>query len=109
MRPDELASDLRTIAVARKANDDGIWEVLAEAADKIDRLKAERLKLDKRIHNQRAACRITWEIVEMRRKWMGSDVHRRAYASLRQRYREAMEKLRTYEQPHFSEARNNDL
>ena len=30
------------------------------------RLRAERLKLDKRIHNQRVNLRRNWEIVEMR-------------------------------------------
>ena len=51
------------------------------------RLKAERLKLDKRIHNQRVALRQTWEIVEMRRKWLGSDTARRKYAELSKRYK----------------------
>lgn len=37
-------------------------ELLAEN----DRLKAERLKLDRRIHNQRRALRENWEIIEMR-------------------------------------------
>lgn len=34
-----------------------------------ERLKAERLKLDRRIHNQRVALRETWETVEMRNGW----------------------------------------
>lgn len=34
-----------------------------------ERMRAERLMLDKRIHNQRVALRETWEIVEMRAKW----------------------------------------
>lgn len=37
-----------------------------------ERLCAERKILDRRIHNQRLALRETWEIVEMRRKWLGS-------------------------------------
>jgi hypothetical protein len=53
-------------------------------------MKAERLKLDRRIHNQRRALRETWEIVEMRRKWLGSDVARRNYAALIGRHRELM-------------------
>lgn len=53
---------------------------------KIERLQQERLKLDRRIHNQRAALRQTWEIVEMRRKWLGSDTARKMYISLLKRY-----------------------
>jgi hypothetical protein len=34
---------LRTEAKARKANDDGIWELLEEAADEIDRLRSVAL------------------------------------------------------------------
>lgn len=56
------------------------------AIDEIERLKAERLKLDRRIHNQRRALRDTWEIVEMRRKWLGSETARRMYAALLKRY-----------------------
>lgn len=52
-------------------------KVLAEAADVLDRQRAYIQKLEKRIHNQRANGRITWEIVEMRRKWLGSDTARR--------------------------------
>lgn len=37
-----------------------------EAADEIERLRAERLNLDKRIHNQRVALRSNWEIIEAR-------------------------------------------
>lgn len=62
-------------------------ELVSEAADELERLRAERLKLDKRIHNQRVALRQTWEIVEMRRKWLGSDTARRMYSSLLKRYR----------------------
>lgn len=51
-----------------------------------ERLREERLKLDRRIHNQRVALRQTWEIVEKRRKWLGSDTARRMYASLFKRY-----------------------
>lgn len=40
------------------------------------RLRAERKLLDRRVHNQRRALRETWEIVEMRRKWLGSSVAR---------------------------------
>lgn len=51
-----------------------------------ERLRAERLKLDRRIHNQRRALRENWEIVEMRRKWLGSDVARRSYCRLLKAY-----------------------
>lgn len=61
--------------------------VTDELVAEVGRLRAERLKLDKRIHNQRKALRETWEIVEMRRKWMGSETARRLYANLLKRYR----------------------
>lgn len=53
----------------------------------VERLRTDRLKLDRRIHNQRRSLRETWEIVEMRRKWLGSDTARRAYARLLKQYR----------------------
>ncbi len=52
------------------------------------RLKAERLKLDKRIHNQRVALRVTWEIVEQRGNWLGSPASRRRYHTLWKMYQE---------------------
>lgn len=64
-----------------------LWRKRAyELAEEVDRLVAERLKLDRRIHNQRVALRQTWEIVEMRRKWLGGDTARKMYASLWKRY-----------------------
>jgi hypothetical protein len=56
--------------------------------DEIARLKAERLKLDKRIHNQRVALRETWEIVEKRGNWLGSPASRRRYHWLWKQYQE---------------------
>lgn len=56
----------------------------------IVRLKAERLKLDRRIHNQRVALRENWEIVEMRRNYMGSPASRAAYARLLKRHKELL-------------------
>lgn len=82
----EFASWLRTEAEVRRRNDDGISETLDEAAALIERMLAERVRLDRRIHKQRAANRDTWEIVEMRRKWLGSDTSRRLYIDLRKRY-----------------------
>lgn len=66
----------------------GYQGIAEAAADTIERMHAERLKLDQRVHNQRRACRETWEIVEKRRKWLGSDSARRAYFGLLTRYRE---------------------
>lgn len=44
-----------------------LWKARAmELADKVDRMQAERLKLDRRIHNQRVALRSNWEIIEAR-------------------------------------------
>ena len=62
--------------------------VIAELRQEIATMKADRLKLDRRIHNQRVALRQTWEIVEMRRKWLGSDTARKMYIGLLKRYRE---------------------
>lgn len=58
-----------------------LWKARAmELADKVDRMQAERLKLDKRIHNQRVALRENWEIIEMRashkRAWLQSPLLR---------------------------------
>jgi hypothetical protein len=60
---------------------------LTEALFRLEKMHAERLKLDRRIHNQRRSCRDTWEIFEMRRKWIGSDTARKMYGSLLKRYR----------------------
>lgn len=60
---------------------------LFDALNEIKRLKAERLKLDRRIHNQRQQLRETWEIVEKRRKWLGSQTARQAYIWLLKRYK----------------------
>jgi hypothetical protein len=65
----------------------GYQGIAAAAADTIERMHAERLKLDERIHNQRRSCRETWEIVEQRRKWLGSDSARQKYHWLLDRYR----------------------
>lgn len=59
---------------------------LCAAQSEIQRLQADRLKLDRRIHNQRVALRETWEIVEMRRNYMGSPASRAAYARLLKRH-----------------------
>lgn len=64
-----------------------LWRAKAmELADKVDRMQAERLKLDRRIHNQRMSLRQNWEIVEMRRNYMGSPASRAAYARLLKRH-----------------------
>lgn len=44
-------------------------KLCADAADELERLRAERLKLDQRIHNQRVALRENWDIVEMRAQY----------------------------------------
>lgn len=63
---------------------------LLEALHTIERLREENLKLQSRIHNQRRANRETWEIVENRRKWLGSDTARVAYCRLFKRHRELL-------------------
>lgn len=62
--------------------------------EEVERLRAERLKLDKRIHNQRVALRDTWETVEMRRKWLGSDTARKRIVWLSKHCRELQSQLR---------------
>lgn len=64
-----------------------------ELRAEIARLKAERLKLDKRIHNQRVALRQTWEIVEMRGNWLGSPASRRRYHWLWKQYQDLKSQL----------------
>jgi len=71
-----------------EANAVPIEERLSEALRVIERLRAENEKLKQRVHNQRVANRENWEIVEMRRKCLGSDVARAAYCRLVKRYRE---------------------
>lgn len=69
------------------------WRSRALAAEaEVARLKDERLKLDRRIHNQRASLRQTWEIVEMRRNYMGSPASRAAFARLLRRHKELLAK-----------------
>lgn len=79
---------------ALSAPADHAISVLLAARSKIERMRAERLELDRRIHNQRRACRETWEIVEMRQRWMGSSkgVRDRFYA-LRERARTLQARL----------------
>lgn len=43
--------------------------IVAEKDAEIAKLKAERLELDRRIHNQRVALRQNWEITEMRAQY----------------------------------------
>jgi hypothetical protein len=67
---------------------------LCETLNVIERLREENEKLKRRVHNQRVANRETWEIVEMRRKWLGSDTARRMYCNLLKSYQKlAREKL----------------
>lgn len=43
--------------------------VLKEARAKIERMHADRLMVDRRIHNQRAMLQAHWEIIEMRAQY----------------------------------------
>jgi hypothetical protein len=49
------------------------------AADEIERLRAQEYKLARRIHQQRYALRENWQIVEQRRKWLGTQEPRQRY------------------------------
>ena len=44
-------------------------EVMRCAAAKLQELSAYRLKLERRIHNQRVALRENWQTTEMRASW----------------------------------------
>ena len=48
-----LSDFLRTEATVRKSNDDGIWELLEEAAEEIERLRA-MLRMSKYTGRKRA-------------------------------------------------------
>lgn len=80
-------------ALAGDACDPEFTRALLEAADEIDRMHAMRLKLDRRIHNQRLCNRENWEIVEMRRKWMGTPAHYTRMQFWIGKYREAKKEL----------------
>lgn len=83
---------------ADTATDTVEWTVTAcklmrVAAEEIEQMHAERLKLDRRIRNQRLALRENWQIVEDRRNWLGSSTSRRMYVSLCKRYRELLHRV----------------
>lgn len=61
-------------------------EVMHCAALRLQELSAHCLRLERKVRNQRLSLRENREIVEMRRKWLGSDTARRLYVSLRKRY-----------------------
>lgn len=65
-----------------------LFERLCEALSIIEAMHEERLKLQRRIHNQRKAWRDNWEIVERRGNEIGSPAARRAYVRLLKRCRE---------------------
>jgi len=67
-----------------------------DAADELERMREERLKLQHRIHCQRKALRENWEIVEQRRNWLGSHASRKQYHWLWKKYQE----LRLLVAPH---------
>jgi hypothetical protein len=68
-KAEALVDELRRTGVVRPT-------ILAEAADEIERLRAQEYKLARRIHQQRVALRENWQIVEMRaahqRAWLRS-------------------------------------
>jgi RecB family exonuclease len=71
--------------------------LLDEAADALERMHADRLRLDRRIHNQRKAYRETWETVEMRRKWLGSDTARKRIIWLSKHCKDLLMQLRAFQ------------
>lgn len=66
---------------------------LYEAVCLIEKLQEERLTLQRRIHNQRMSNRLTWEAVEQRRKWLGSDTARKRAIFWRDQYHKLRAKL----------------
>lgn len=66
-----------------------------DAASEIERLHEYIKKLERRIHNQRRSNRETWEIVEKRRKWLGSEAARHAHARLWRRYKALLDETRS--------------
>ena len=70
------------------ASETPLYERLQEALGVIEKMHEERLKLQRRIHNQRLSNRENWETVEQRRNWLGSTTSRRMYISLLKRYKE---------------------
>lgn len=86
--------DIRELSAINESGCNRALDMLEVSADtckklaaELDRRREERIELDRRIHNQRRALRENWEIVEMRRKWLGSDTARRMYISLLKRYK----------------------
>jgi hypothetical protein len=57
-------------------------ERISQLEAEVGRLKAERLKLDRRIHNQRVALQENWEIVEKRAGWLKGWPLRNRYMDL---------------------------
>ena len=72
-------------------------DAFTEQDHELERLRKDRLKIDRRIRNQRRALRDNWEIVEMRRKWLGSDTARRMYCNLLVRHRKLLTEHRDVE------------
>lgn len=70
---------------------------LCDALHLIERLHDERLELQRRIRNQRMSDRETWEIVEMRRKWLGSETARTSLIRHIKWLRVAHQKIRELE------------
>lgn len=75
-RAHRAIGDLRELSAVNESGCDralGMMEAAAATCRlltaEIDRLKAERLILDKRIHNQRVALRGNWEIIEKRAQY----------------------------------------
>ena len=70
-----------------------------DAANELESMRAERLKLSHRIHQQRVALRENWEIVEMRcQNWMGSREGRSRFINLLKRHHEILRQLRGFQE-----------
>ena len=89
--------DLREMSAINESGCERALEMLEISAAtckaltaEVDRRREERIELDRRIHNQRASLRQTWEIVEQRRNYMGSPASRAAYARLLKRHQKLL-------------------
>jgi hypothetical protein len=67
-------------------------ERLKEALEYILKQHQYRLKLEGRIHNQRAVCRTNWQIVEMRNRWLGTGAVKRMYQNLLDSHKQLLRK-----------------
>lgn len=89
--------DAHNVEIVRREAMAAVFALIRPAFEakerEIERHKKTRKRLDHRIHCQRKSNRDNWEIVESRRKWLGSLTAQRAYIHMRTRALSAEAKL----------------